>query len=103
MIELLTFFTALAVLALVVVLVYFLTRIITTLTSISGEPTGYSSRSSYVGKLAFGVRAIEMQTSHLAPEVTQLNAGLSAAAGGLKSIDDHLVHTIENVVAQQGG
>lgn len=102
MIELLTFITALAVLALVLVLVAFLTRIVATLNSISGEPTGYSSRQSYVGKIAFGVRAIEMQTSHLGPEVTQLNAGLSAAADGLGSIDGHLMRTIENVVGQDG-
>ncbi len=103
MIELLTFVTALAVLALVAVLVLFLTRIVATLDSISGEPSGYSSRQSYVGKIAFGVRAIEMQTSHLGPEVTQLNAGLSAAADGLRSIDGHLVRTIENVVRQEAG
>lgn len=102
MIELLTFLTALAVLALFVVLVSFLIRIIATLTSISGEPMGYSSRLSYVGKIAFGVRAIEMQTSHLGTEVTQLNAGLSAAAEGLRSIDGHLERTIGNVVAQEG-
>ncbi len=100
MIELLTFVTALAVLALVAVLVLFLTRIVATLDSISGEPSGYSSRQSYVGKIAFGVRAIEMQTSHLGPEVTQLNTGLSAAADGLASIDGHLMRTIENVVHQ---
>ncbi len=92
--------TAVAVLVLVAVLVILLTRIVASLDSITGEPSGYSSRSSYVGKIAFGLRAIEMQTSHLGPEVTQLNAGLSAAAQGLKSIDTHLVHTIENVVRQ---
>ncbi len=99
--EVLTLLTALALLILVAVLVILLTRIVATLNSISGEPTGYSSRQSYVGKIAFGLRAIEMQTSHLAPEVTQLNAGLSAAADGLRSIDGHLVHTIENVVRQE--
>lgn len=102
MTELLTLLTAVAVLVLVAVLVTLLTRIVATLNSISGEPTGYSSRQSYVGKIAFGVRAIEMQTSHLGPEVTQLNAGLTAAAAGLRSIDGHLVQTIENVVRQEG-
>lgn len=102
MIELLTILTALAVLLLFGALAFFLIRIVATLTSISGEPMGYSSRSSYVGKIAFGVRAIEMQTSHLAPEVTQLNAGLSQAAEGLRSIDGHLARTIENVGRQEG-
>lgn len=103
MIELLALLTALAVLILFAALALFLIRIVAVLNSISGEPGGYSSRESYVGKIAFGVRAIEMQTSHLGPEVTQLNAGLSAAADGLRSIDGHLVRTIENVVRQEAG
>lgn len=94
--------TVVAVLALVVVLVAFLVRIVRTLESIGGEPIGYSWRSSYLGKIAFGVRAIETQTGHLAPQVTQLNAGLAAAADGLRSIDDHLERTIAAVVAQEG-
>lgn len=95
--------SALAVLILVGVLVYFLLRIITTLESIGGEPRGYSSRLSGLGKIAFGVRAIEQQTSHLGPEVLRLNASLDQAAAGLKSIDEHLVKTIHAVVRQGGG
>lgn len=101
MIELLMVVTVAAVLALVGVLVFFLTRIIGALERIGGEPAGYDWRSSYLGKIAFGVRAIETQTGHLAPEVTKLNAGLSAAAEGLRSIDGHLERTIEAVVAQE--
>ena len=102
MIVLLMVLTVVAVLALVAVLVFFLARIIRVLESIGGEPIGYTWRSSYLGKIAFGVRAIETQTGHLGPEVTRLNAGLIAAADGLKSIDQHLVGTIEAVVRQEG-
>ncbi|MCV0403715.1 MAG: hypothetical protein K5924_08385 [Chloroflexi bacterium] len=102
MIVLLMVLTVVAVLALVAVLVFFLSRIIRVLESIGGEPIGYTWRSSYLGKIAFGVRAIETQTGHLGPEVTKLNAGLSAAAEGLKSIDGHLAATIEAVVRQEG-
>jgi hypothetical protein len=101
MIELLMVLTVVAVLLLVAVLVFFLTRIIAALERIGGEPVGYSWRSSSLGKIAFGVRAIETQTGHLGPEVTKLNAGLTAAAGGLRSIDGHLERTIEAVVAQE--
>lgn len=102
MIILLTLLTVLAVLVLVATLAYYLVRISHTLEAIGGEPRGYSSRASLLGKIAMGVRAIEKETSHLAPEVTQLNAGLAQAAAGLRSIDGHLVRTIEAVGRQEG-
>lgn len=101
MILLLMILTVAAVLALVGVLVYFLVRIIHTLERIGGEPIGYSWRLSSLGKIAFGVRAIETQTGHLGPQVTQLNAGLVKAAEGLRSIDGHLEATIA-AVGRQG-
>jgi len=103
MVVLLTILSALAVVALFGALVFYLVRIISVLESIGGEtPRGYSSRSSYLSKIAFGVRAIEQQTGHLGPEVTRLNGSLEAAAGGLKSIDDHLGRTIEAAGKQEG-
>ncbi len=100
MVTLLTLLSALVAVAFFVVVIAFLARIVRTLELIGGEPTGYSSRTSYLAKLAFGLRAIEQQTSHLAPEVTRLNAGLESIAGGLISIDGHLAGTIESVVRQ---
>jgi REP element-mobilizing transposase RayT len=44
--------------------------------------------------------AIEKETSHLGPQVTQVNAGLAQIAGGLTSVDKHLVATIDAVTAQ---
>lgn len=102
MIILLTVLSALAVLVLFGALAYYLVQINHALEAIGGEPRGYSSRASLLGKIAMGVRAIEKETSHLAPEVTQLNAGLAQAAGGLRSIDGHLVGTIEAVGRQEG-
>ncbi len=92
---LLTLLTALLVLVFFVVLAYALVRISTTLESIGGTPT------SYLAKLRLGLRAIEMETSHLAPQVTKINAGLTQIAGGLVSVDKHLVGTIEAVVKQE--
>ena len=99
---LLTALSILAVLLLFGALVFYLIRIIAALESIGGKATGYSSRLSYLGKIAFGVRAIEQQTGHLAPEVIRLNESLTKAAAGLRSIDSHLVGTIEAVVRQEG-
>ncbi len=104
MIVLLTALSALAVVVLFGALVFYLVKIIEVLDSIGGEtPSGYSSRSSYLSKIAFGVRAIEQQTGHLGPEVTRLNESLVQAAEGLRNIDGHLVRTIEAVERQEGG
>jgi hypothetical protein len=100
---LLTVLSALAVVVLFAALVFYLVKIIEALDSIGGQtPSGYSSRSSYLSKIAFGVRAIEQQTGHLGPEVTRLNEGLAQAAEGLRSIDGHLARTIEAVGRQEG-
>lgn len=100
---LLALLSALAVLLLFGALVFSLVQIIGALERIGGEPKGYSKRLSNLGKIAFGVRAIEQETGHLGPEVTRLNGTLARAAGGLTSIDGHLTRTIDAVVRQGGG
>ena len=101
---LLTILSVVAVLLLFGALVFYLIRIIQALESIGGDtPRGYSSRSSYLSKIAFGVRAIEQQTGHLGPEVTRLNESLGKAAAGLRSIDDRLGRTVEAAGRQEGG
>ncbi len=92
----LTILTALAILALVAVLVVYLAQIDRILDRIGGTPT------SFLAKIRLGVRAIEQETGALGPEVTQLNEGLTAIAGGLKAVDDHLAGTVA-AVAKQGG
>ncbi len=92
---LLTVLTAVLVLAFFVVLAYGLTKINATLESIGGTPV------SYLAKLRLGLRAIEKETSPLAPEVTKINAGLTQVAGGLASVDRHLAGTIA-AVSKQG-
>ncbi len=101
---LLMILSVLAVLLLFGALVFYLVKIIQVLESIGGEtPRGYSSVSSYLSKIAFGVRAIERQTDHLGPEVTTLNGKLDQAADGLRSIDGHLRQTVEAAGRQEGG
>ena len=92
---LLTFLTAVLVLVFFVVLAYALVKISQALESIGGTPT------SYLAKLRMGLRAIERETSHLAPNVVKVNAGLTQIAGGLVAVDKHLVGTIAAVVKQE--
>lgn len=91
---LLTLLSALLVLVFLGVLAYGLVKISTVLESIGGKPT------SYLAKLRMGLRAIEKETSHLAPQVTKVNAGLTQIAGGLVSVDKYLVGTIAAVTRQ---
>jgi hypothetical protein len=80
----LTLLTALLILIFAGVLIVYLRRIVVALESIGGTP------QSYLAKLGFGVRAIETETGHLAPQATQLNQGLLALADGLTAVDGHL-------------
>ncbi len=94
MMVLLMIITILIVLLLVFVLVKFLRSIISSLQSIGGTGT------SYLANLRLGLRAIETETGHLPVEVTLLNKNLSSTANGLKVVDEHLVGTINAVLAQ---
>ena len=91
----LTLLSAALVLVFFVVLAYALMKISVALERVGGKPT------SYLAKLRVGLRAIEKETSHLGPNVIQVNAGLSQIAGGLVSVDKHLVGTIAAVVKQE--
>jgi hypothetical protein len=62
------------VVALVGVLAYFLNRVARLLNSISGT----------LGKVTFGVRAVESQCAVIGPAADQINAGLGVAAGNLE-------------------
>lgn len=90
---LLTVLTALLILVFVGALIHYLRRIVVALEGIGGHS------QSYLAKLGFGVRAIEKETSHLAPQVIQLNQGLTALAEGLGAVDGHLKAVIAAVTA----
>jgi len=93
----LTILSALQVLAFVGALVVFLGRIVSTLERIGGSP------ASSLAKVSFGVRAIEKETSHLAPQVTQLNQGLIALGGKLGVVDSHLGTVAGALTKDKGG
>lgn len=93
---LLTSLTAALVVVFFLVLAVALVKISGGLRSIGGTPT------SYLAKLRLGLRAIEQETSHLTPQVSTVNGGLSQIAGGLAAIDQSLVGTIKAVQNQKG-
>jgi len=92
----LTLLTALLILVFAGALIYFLRRTVVALESIGGHS------QSYLAKLGVGVRAIETETGHLAPQVTQLNKGLTALGEGLGAVDGHLKAVIAAVTAASG-
>ena len=98
---LLTLLSVLGVAALFVALVVYLLKIIAELEAIGGERKTYGAPSSYLSKIRLGVRAIEVQTGALAPQVTRLNAGLSAIRDGLRAIDGNLGGVIAAVSRQE--
>ena len=87
--------TAALVIVFFLVLAVALVKISGVLRSIGGTPT------SFLAKLRLGLRAIEQETSHLAPQVTAVNAGLAQVAGGLAAVDQSLVGTINAVTRQK--
>jgi uncharacterized protein YoxC len=66
--------TVLDILFLVVILVIYLNWVARLLNSISAT----------LGKVTFGVRAVETQCAVIGPAVKQVNANLAAAAGNLE-------------------
>ncbi|HIC39882.1 MAG TPA: hypothetical protein EYO74_00540 [Piscirickettsiaceae bacterium] len=92
---LMTILTALLVIVFFLVLAYALIKISSVLREIGGTPT------SYLAKLRLGLRAIEMETGHLTPQVVRANENLTKIAGGLGAVDDNLVGVINAAVAQK--
>lgn len=100
-IEWLMFKSVVGAAALFIALASYLLHIIAELEQIGGERKIYGAPASVLSKIRMGVRAIEMQTSALAPSVIKLNAGLSAVRDGLFAIDRNLTATVTAVAAQE--
>ena len=92
---LLTLISVIGAAALFVALAIYLKLIIRELEPTGGAPT------SFLAKIRLGVRAIEMETGGLVPQVTKLNAGLTAIRDGLKAIDANLGGLITAVQRQE--
>ncbi len=89
--------SALEVLAFAGALGAFLQRITCSLYELGGSP------DSYLAKISFGVRAIEKETSHLAPQVTHLNQSLAGLADKLAAVDGHLDAVTQALSSGQEG
>ena len=98
---LLALLSVVAVAALFIALASFLFRIIAQLETIGGEAKGYGAKASFLSKIRLGVRAIEVQTGFIAPQVTKLNGTLTSVRDGLAAIDDNLAGVITNVSRQE--
>ena len=95
MTTLLTLLTSLAAVALLGIVAFYLILIHRELDAIGGSPT------SYLAKIRFGLRAIEKETGHLAPEVGKLNAGLRALDSGLRAVEAELGRTVRNLKGEK--
>ena len=95
MMTLLTLLTSLAALALLGIVALYLVLIHRELDAIGGSGT------SYLAKIRFGLRAIEKETGHLAPEVGKLNAGLRALDSGLRAVEAELGRTVRNLKGEK--
>lgn len=92
--------SVLAASALFIALVIFLVKISTELEKIGGEERGYGVKASFLSKIRVGVRAIEVETGMIAPQVTKLNGTLTQVRDGLIVVDKNLAGLITAVSAQ---
>ncbi|HXG54873.1 MAG TPA: hypothetical protein VNJ03_05790 [Vicinamibacterales bacterium] len=92
---LLTLISVVAASALFIALAIFLVLILREL-----EPTGKTG-VSFLAKIRMGLRAIEVETSHIPREVTKLNAGLSGVRDGLIVVDGNLARLASAVIKQE--
>jgi hypothetical protein len=98
---LLALLSVLAVAALFLALARFLFAIIAQLETIGGEAKGYGATASFLSKIRLGVRAIEVQTGYIAPQVTKLNGTLTSVRDGLVAIESNLAGVVTNVSRQE--
>jgi len=92
--------TLVGVAALFIALALFVRAIVTELEGIGGPATRFVRPLNYLSKIRLGLRAIEVETGYIVPQVTQLNLTLTAIRDGLRAIDGSLAGVITNVQRQ---
>jgi hypothetical protein len=97
----LAWISVIGVAALFIALCLFLRAINRELEQIGGPATRFFRPVNYLSKIRLGVRAIEVHTGHIAPQVTTLNTGLAAVRDGLRAIDADLAKTVAHVQRQE--
>ena len=92
--------TLIGVAALFIALAAYVRAIVHELEVIGGPATRFVRPVNYLSKIRLGLRAIEVETGHIVPQVTQLNQTLTAIRDGLRAIDASLGGVITNVQRQ---
>ena len=92
--------TLVGVAALFIALALFVRAILRELEETGGPATRFFRPVNYLSKIRLGLRAIEVHTGHIAPQVTHLNETLTSIRDGLRAIDRSLGGTITNVQRQ---
>jgi hypothetical protein len=92
--------TLVGVAALFIALALFVRAIVQELEEIGGPATRFVRPVNYLSKIRLGLRAIEVETGYIAPQVTQLNQTLTSIRDGLRAIDGSLAATLTNVQRQ---
>ena len=93
--------TLIGVAALFIALALFVRAIVRELEEIGGPATRFVRPVNYLSKIRLGLRAIEVHTGYIAPQVTQLNQTLTTIRDGLRAIDGSLAGVITNVQQQE--
>lgn len=100
-ITLLMWLTVLGVVVLFVALILFVRTITRYLEAIGGPATRFYRPVNYLSKIRLGLRAIDVQTGHIAPQVTTLNGTLASIRDGLRAVDDGLAGAIAGIQKQR--
>ena len=94
--------SVIGVAALFVALAFYLRAITRELEQVGGPATRFYKPVNFLSKIRLGLRAIEVETSHIVPQVTTLNASLTKVRDGLKVVDANLAGVIAAVQRQEG-
>lgn len=98
---LLTWISVAGVVALFAALGLYLRAISRELEQIGGPATRFYRPVNYLSKIRLGLRAIDVHTGHIGPQVTTLNGTLGSIRDGLRAIDLSLAGTIAGVQRQE--
>ena len=99
--DILMLVTLVGVAALFIALALFVRAIGRELEVVGGPATRFVRPVNYLSKIRLGLRAIEVHTGHIPPQVTQLNQTLTSIRDGLRAIDASLAGTIAHVQRQE--
>ncbi len=100
-ITLLMWLTLFGVVALFVALALYVRAISRQLEEIGGPATRFYKPVNYLSKIRLGLRAIDVHTGHIAPQVTALNGTLASIRDGLRAVDEGLAGAITCIQKQE--